>query len=94
MLKELCKLALPNREAFDYLLAGKGGTCVIIDDESCTFVPDHSSNMTDLDEYFAAVANNNSPQPVDTCNLVGIPVWKLGIPSCQMSCSVFFSYFV
>ena len=57
------KLALQNRAALDYLLAGQGDTCAIIGDGCCTFVPDHSSNMTDLAEYIATVAKNNSPQP-------------------------------
>lgn len=74
MLKELRKLALQNREALDYLSGGQGGTCTIIGDECCTFVPDQSSNITDLTEYIATVAKNNSPQPVEACNLVGITV--------------------
>ncbi|XP_055776565.1 uncharacterized protein LOC129854003 [Salvelinus fontinalis] len=56
-LKKLLKLALQNREALDYLLAGQGGTCAIIGDECCIFVlPDHSSNVTDLAEYIATAA--------------------------------------
>ncbi|XP_045068477.1 uncharacterized protein LOC123483085 [Coregonus clupeaformis] len=63
-LKEVLKLALQNREALDYILAGQGGTCAVIDDECCTFVlPDHSSNVTDLPENIATVAENNSPKP-------------------------------
>ncbi|XP_013985637.1 endogenous retrovirus group 3 member 1 Env polyprotein [Salmo salar] len=61
-LKELAELTLQNREALDYLLAAQGGTCAIIGDECCTFVPGRSSNVTDLAEYIATVAKNNSPQ--------------------------------
>jgi hypothetical protein len=55
-MKELHKLALQNREVIDYILAGQGGTYAIIGDECCTFVPDHSSNVTDLAEFIATVA--------------------------------------
>lgn len=61
--KQLRILALQNREALDYLLAGQGGTCTIIGDECCTFVPDRYSNVTNLAEYIATVAKNNSSQP-------------------------------
>ncbi|CAB1329709.1 unnamed protein product, partial [Coregonus sp. 'balchen'] len=41
----------------------QGGTCAKIGDECCTFVTDRYSNVTDLAEYIATVAKNNSPQP-------------------------------
>ncbi|CAB1321450.1 unnamed protein product, partial [Coregonus sp. 'balchen'] len=63
-LKALFRLALQNKEALDYLLAGQGGTSAIIGDECCTFLPDRYCNVTDLAEYIATVAKNNSPQPM------------------------------
>lgn len=58
--KALRKGTLQNREALDYLLAGQGGTCALIGDECCTFVPDVSSNVTDLSNYIATVAKSHS----------------------------------
>ncbi|XP_032872951.1 ERV-BabFcenv provirus ancestral Env polyprotein-like [Amblyraja radiata] len=41
-------VVLQNRMALDFILAEKGGTCAIIDRECCTFIPDASSNITNL----------------------------------------------
>ncbi|KAJ0032645.1 hypothetical protein NQD34_002726 [Periophthalmus magnuspinnatus] len=41
-------LALQNRAALDFLLAAQGGTCAIIGQECCTFVPDYNATITDI----------------------------------------------
>lgn len=40
-------VARQNRMALDFILAEKGGTCAIIG-RYCTYIPDESSNNTDL----------------------------------------------
>lgn len=52
-------LALQNREALDYLLAGQGGTCTIIGDECCTFVPDVIFNVTHLANFIVDTAKRH-----------------------------------
>uniref|UniRef100_A0A8C6WTQ3 Envelope protein n=1 Tax=Neogobius melanostomus TaxID=47308 RepID=A0A8C6WTQ3_9GOBI len=41
-------LALQNRAALDFLLAAQGGTCAIIGQECCTFVPDYNATINDI----------------------------------------------
>lgn len=41
-------VVLQNRMALDFILAEKGGTCAIVGQECCTYIPDESSNITDL----------------------------------------------
>lgn len=41
-------VVLQNRRALDFILAEKGGTYALIEQESCTYIPDKSSNITDL----------------------------------------------
>ncbi|XP_041856076.1 endogenous retrovirus group PABLB member 1 Env polyprotein-like isoform X1 [Melanotaenia boesemani] len=39
-------MSLQNRMALDFLLAAQGGTCALIGDQCCTFVPDTSTNLS------------------------------------------------
>ncbi|XP_059799711.1 syncytin-B-like [Hypanus sabinus] len=41
-------VALQTRMALDYLLAADGGTCAVVGEECCTFIPDESLNITHL----------------------------------------------
>ena len=40
------KVALQNRMALDIVLADKGGTCAILKQECCTYIPDSSKNIS------------------------------------------------
>ncbi|XP_048383747.2 endogenous retrovirus group PABLB member 1 Env polyprotein-like [Stegostoma tigrinum] len=42
---------LQNRMALDYILAEKGGTCALIGEECCTYIPDVSHNITDISQH-------------------------------------------
>ncbi|XP_051893589.1 endogenous retrovirus group PABLB member 1 Env polyprotein-like [Pristis pectinata] len=44
-------VALQNRMALDFILAERGGTCAIVGQECCTYVPDESENITHLTGY-------------------------------------------
>ncbi|XP_053287522.1 uncharacterized protein LOC128448791 [Pleuronectes platessa] len=41
-------MILQNRLALDYLLANQGGVCELIGDQCCTFIPDPTSNLTNM----------------------------------------------
>uniref|UniRef100_A0A8C8EI62 Uncharacterized protein n=1 Tax=Oncorhynchus tshawytscha TaxID=74940 RepID=A0A8C8EI62_ONCTS len=41
-------VAMQNHLALDYLLSAQGGTCAVIGAECCTYIPDHSEEITDL----------------------------------------------
>lgn len=47
-LNAIRKVTLQNRMALDIVLADKGGTCAVLKQECCTYIPDSSSNITDL----------------------------------------------
>ncbi|XP_043561169.1 syncytin-B-like [Chiloscyllium plagiosum] len=42
---------LQNRMALDYRLAEKGGTCALIGEECCTYIPEVSSNITEISKH-------------------------------------------
>ncbi|XP_043544711.1 endogenous retrovirus group PABLB member 1 Env polyprotein-like [Chiloscyllium plagiosum] len=42
---------LQNRMALDYILEEKGGTCALIGEECCTYIPEVSSNITDISKH-------------------------------------------
>ncbi|XP_041857352.1 endogenous retrovirus group PABLB member 1 Env polyprotein-like [Melanotaenia boesemani] len=50
-LKALRVMTLQNRMALDFLLAEKGGTCKVIGDECCTFIPDMSTNLSSVQDH-------------------------------------------
>ncbi|CAL1592780.1 unnamed protein product [Knipowitschia caucasica] len=44
-------LALQNRAALDFLLAAQGGTCAVIGQECCTFVPEYNATINDIVQH-------------------------------------------
>lgn len=48
-MKALRAVALQNRMALDLTLAQVGGVCQLIGDQCCTYIPDVSDNMTDIE---------------------------------------------
>ncbi|XP_069790595.1 endogenous retrovirus group PABLB member 1 Env polyprotein-like isoform X1 [Narcine bancroftii] len=44
-------VALQNRMALDFLLAKQGGTCAVVGSECCSYVPDVSTNVSDIVQH-------------------------------------------
>ncbi|XP_043563399.1 syncytin-1-like [Chiloscyllium plagiosum] len=42
---------LQNRMALDYILADKGGTCALIGEECCMYIPEVATNITDISKH-------------------------------------------
>lgn len=61
---------LQNRMALDLILAEKGGTCALIGKKCCTYIPDESSNITDLSRHIT--------QEIDKIEKSGISIRNVG----------------
>ncbi|KAL2102117.1 hypothetical protein ACEWY4_001285 [Coilia grayii] len=61
-LRALRMMTLQNRLALDIVLAAKGGTCAVIEQECCTFVPDTSQ---DVDKFVTDIYKQVSTLKTD-----------------------------
>ena len=52
---QIRKVVLQNRLALDILMAAQGGTCAIIHTQSCTYIPDMSTNVTHFTKHMNKV---------------------------------------
>lgn len=49
-------VALQNRQALDVILAAKGGTCALIGQECCVYIPDYSDKVFDRADHLQKIA--------------------------------------
>ena len=59
------KVVIQNRMALDILTAAQGGTCAIIKDEYCVYIPDLSGNISatldDMKDQVKAMSDDKLP---------------------------------
>ncbi len=52
------KMAWQNRQALNWLLADKGGVCVMFGDQCCTFIPNNTAQGGAFSEVMTKIKKN------------------------------------
>ena len=69
---QIRKVVLQNRLALDILMAAQGGTCAIIHTQSCTYIPDMSTNVTHFTKHM-----NKVIEAMDTPEASVASLWEM-----------------
>ena len=74
------KVVIQNRMALDILTAAQGGTCAIIKDEYCAYIPDLSGNISatldDMKDQVKAMSDDKLPFWTSVLSWIKGDWWK------------------
>ena len=93
--KAIRTVALQNRAALDYLLAKQGGVCAIVADTCCTYIPDASSNMSDVENQLGKLQkaledeHATGADPFAWLTNIFGPIWARIVPYLIMATVIF-----